>query len=77
MFIPGFIRLMVAIYRYCRGRVRPSWRRRAVYCAVIPLYPLWVISDSILTAVRTLRGTVTEENIENTKVAKLIEIIGE
>ena len=78
MFIPGIIRLMVLIYRYCRGRVTPSWRVWAVECAVIPpLYPLCVISDSIHTAVWTLRGRVTERNIEKTKEAKLIEIIGE
>ena len=78
MFIPGLIRLMVHIYRYCRGRVRPSWREWAVGCAVYtPLYPVLVITDSIYTAVRTLRGEVDEEDIEFTKNAKLVAIIGE
>ena len=78
MFVPGLINLMVDIYRYCRGRVRPSWREWALECAVVtPLYPLLVIMNSISTAFKTLRGDVTEKNIENTKLAKLIEIIGE
>ena len=50
----------------------------AVKIAVItPLYPLYVIMLSIDTAVRTLRGEVTEEDKEFTKEYKLIEIIGE
>ena len=78
MFIPGIIRLMVSIYRHCRGRERPSWRWWAVTCAVTtPLYPLCVISGSIYTAVKTLRGEVDEGDIEFTKEVKLIEIIGE
>ena len=79
MFIPGLIRLMVTINRSCRGRVeRRGWRQWAVWCAVVtPLYPLYVILRSIYTAVSTLRGEVTERNIEFTKEVKLIEIIGE
>ena len=45
--------------------------------ALIPLTPLLVIMDSVRTAVITLRGEVTERNIKNTKLIKLIEIIGE
>ena len=48
-----------------------------LYAVNTPLYPLVVIMDSIHTAVRTLRGTVTERNKENTKELKLVEIIGE
>ena len=78
MFIPGLIYLMVEIYRDCRGEERNGWRLWAAICAVwTPLYPLYVISDSIDTAVKTLRGTVTEGNIEITKEVKLVEIIGE
>ena len=78
MFIPGLIRLMVVIYRDCSGKYeRQSWRWWAVWCAVTPLYPLYVISDSILTAVDTLRGVLTEGNIKDTKEIKLSEIIGE
>ena len=78
MFIPGLISLMVRIYRSYKDRERYSWREWAVECAVItPLYPLYVIMWSIHTAVRTLLGTVTEGNIEDTKQFKLIEIIGE
>ena len=80
MFIPGLINLMVEIYRSCscRGGVKGSWRQWVVWCAVMtPLYPLYVITNSIDTAVGTLRGKVTERIIENTKLAKLIEIIGE
>ena len=44
---------------------------------VTPLYPFCVITWSIETAVRTLRGNATEESIENTKELKLIEIVGE
>ena len=77
MFIPGLIYLMGWIYLYCRGRWRPSWRELAVVCAVFtPLYPLWVITQSIDTAVGTLRGEVHERYIEGTKL-KLVEIIGE
>ena len=75
MFIPGLINLVVELYRYCRDRERYSWRW---WLAVItPLYPLYVIMNSIHTAVKTLRGEVTEENIKGTKLFKLIEIIGE
>ena len=79
MFIPGIINLMVLIYRDCSGKYeRLSRREWAVGCAVYtPLYPLVVITDSIVTAVDTLRGKVTKENIEKTKLSKLIEIIGE
>ena len=78
MFVPSLLNLMVRIYRDCRGRERLSWREWAVMCAVItPLYPLRVISDSRGTAVVTLRGSVIERQIEETKLAKLIEIIGE
>ena len=80
MFIPGLINLMVWIYRSCRGTssFRLSWREWAVRCVVrTPLYPLGVITWSIHTAVETLRGVVTERNIEFTKELKLIEIIGE
>ena len=78
MFIPGLIRLMVDIYRYCRGRMRLSWRQWAVRCAVnILLYPLGVMTNSINTAVETVLGTVDEGARENTKELKLFEIIGE
>ena len=50
-------------------------------CAVFtPLYPVVVIINSISTAVWTLRGEVTEENIEeaiNKEVAELEVILGE
>ena len=47
-------------------------------CAVVtPLYPLFVITNSMITAVKTLRGTLDEGEIETTKLFKLIEIIGE
>ena len=78
MFIPGLINLMMWIYRFCSGRRRYSWRWWAVTCAVTtPLYPLCVISGSIYTAVKTLRGEVDEKTIKLTKELKLIEIIGE
>ena len=78
MFVPSLINLMVRIYRDCRGRERLSWREWAVRCVVrTPLYPLGVITWSIHTAVETLRGVVTERNIEFTKELKLFEIIGE
>ena len=80
MFIPGLINLIVQIYRYCRGRERTIRRWWAAYCAVTtPLYPLYVIKDSIHTAVRTLRGGVTDIKVikKFTKEIKLIEIIGE
>ena len=78
MFIPGLINFTVLIYHYSRGRERLSWRQWVVWCAVMtPLYPLYVITNSIDTAVNTLRGKVTEEYIEFTKEIKLIEIIGE
>ena len=78
MFIPGLIHLMVVTYRYCRGTLRLSRRWWAVMCAVYtPLYPITVIMYSVYTAVGTLRGEVTEWYIGHTKLAKLIEIIGE
>ena len=78
MFIPSLIYLVVDLYRSCRDRERFSWRRSAVECALIPLFPLSVITWSIGTAVRTLGGWATEGFIENiTKELKLIEIIGE
>ena len=40
-------------------------------------FPLLVIMNSIDRAVETLRGTVAERNIEDTKLLKLVEIIGE
>ena len=49
-------------------------------CAYTPLYPLCVITRSIDTAVKTLRGQATEEDKEDKediKELKLIEILGE
>jgi len=78
MFIPGLFDLMLRIHRFCRERERISWSEWAVVCAVhISIYPLLVIKNSIYTAVRTLRGEVTEGDIERTKEVKLVEIIGE
>ena len=78
MFIPGLIRLMMTIYRDYRGRLSLTWRAWAVWCAVYtPFYPLYVIKDSIWTAVWTLRGVVSKREKADTKEAKLIEIIGE
>ena len=78
MFIPGIINLVVEIDRCWRDREGYSRRVWAVMCAVIiPLFPLRVIMNSILTAVLTLRGEVSEWTIEGTKEYKLIEIIGE
>ena len=77
MFIPGLIHLMVVTYRYCRGTLRLSKREWAVECAITPLYPLWVITNSTVTAVDTLRGEEDEGTIEFTREIKLIEIIGE
>ena len=49
------------------------------FAVLTPLYPFCVITWSIETAVRTLRGEAREheESIENTKELKLIEIVGE
>ena len=78
MFIPGIINLMLDICRACSGRERLSRRELVAECTMVPpLYPLWVITESINTAVGTLRGTVDEADIEVTKEIKLIEIIGE
>ena len=78
MFVPSLINLMVRIYRDCRGRERLSWREWAVMCAVItPLYPLYVITDSINTAVRTLQGTVNNWKLIHTNELQLMVILGE
>ena len=82
MFIPGTIFIMLDIYRtYKRRRKRRSWREWTVTCAITtPLYPLFVIHNSIHTAYFILQDFLKDEykgNIEFTKEFKMIEIIGE
>ena len=69
--------LLRVIYRYFVLDERPSWRVWAVWFAVTPLYPLWVIMRSVTTAVRTLLGEATEVDREYAREVKEIEIIGE
>ena len=71
MYIPGNLVFLYLLFCDCE---RDRWREGAVWCA---LHPLWVIINSLDTGFKTLRGEVTERNIENTKLFKLVEIIGE
>ena len=65
---------MVWLYRDCSGRAKQRWRPRANITAVF--FPLYVIMESVFTAVLTLRGKVTERILEDTREVKLTEIIG-
>ena len=71
MYIPGNLVFLYLLFCDCE---RDRWREWAVWCA---LHPLWVIINSLDTGFKTLRLEVTGRNIENTKLFKLVEIIGE
>ena len=75
MIVPCIINLMVRLYLGCRGRER--FKNRVTALASILSHPFYVISFSINSAVRTLRGEEDEVEKKVAKEFKLVEIIGE
>ena len=43
----------------------------------VPLFPAWVVLNSVFTAVNTLQGKVTQDDINHTTAYKFVEIICE